>query len=602
MPSRTGIELLPHVCRIVEVASRARLFGGASARAAARAGVSRDPVLGRRSRCAHRRAARRAERTRAPRVGGRVGSAKHAPGVPVAAGRTVPTSKPSPAGRRAPPRAACPRRPSPTRSSQARCVTGAARPAMPPSRPLNSCPAAAAPRRRRHGRVGHHARPRARVARPAAQGPPSGRRRRGALGQRAGDGHHGRARRRSCCSRANCRGATRPMGASRDRDSAAARRVHGARSPPNSAARWSTCASSQKVDVCRVLVCGDLVDLRSLTGPLVNELALDVETLDVGEDLDLSKLPEPSDSFRSRLGAWRTALALAADAVAAARPEPRATRGRRRRLSALLPRVAAAAVAGALIVAAGWGALGYLSAGVTARQERLRRTIGVLEPELQRQDEERRRAAVAAAREAALAAFASQGPRLARVLEAFGAATPADVAISSIRVEPGVASWRLVVEGQAEGPTPGPRTRRSTSSSTRSTRRRSSAIRPRRRRCTHGHRIPPKTSDSGRPRLRQKTRRRPAAAPRDAAALRDGPVVHRSRARRPALPDSPAAEHGQPRSQPRGRTRPADGRRPRSHARRPPHRRRRPVTTAPGAPGRHPASVVAFTLRYEVPK
>ena len=207
---------------------------------------------------------------------------------------------------------------------------------------------------------------------------------------------------------------------------------------------------SQKADVSRLLVCGDLFDLRSLTGPLINELALDVETLDVGDDLDVSKLPEPSDSFRSRLGAWRTALALAAD------PAPRrglsSEHARPAALSpTLVPRVAAAAVAGALIVAAGWGVLGYLSAGVSARQERMRRTIGVLEPELQRQDDERRRVAIAAAREAALAAFASQGPRLARVLEAFSAATPPDIAISSIRAEPGVASWRLVAEGQAEG-------------------------------------------------------------------------------------------------------------------------------------------------------
>ena len=207
---------------------------------------------------------------------------------------------------------------------------------------------------------------------------------------------------------------------------------------------------SQKVDVSRVLVCGDLPDLRSLTGPLVDELALDVETLDVGEDLDLSKLPEPSDSLRSRLGAWRTALALAADTA-----PPAGLRGQDASPgpapSALVPRVAAAAVAGVLITAAAWGVLGYLSANVTARLERLRRTVGVLEPELRRRDEERRRAAVADAREAAMGAFASQGPRLARVMEAFSLAAPADLALSAIRVEPGVASWRLVVEGQAEG-------------------------------------------------------------------------------------------------------------------------------------------------------
>jgi len=206
----------------------------------------------------------------------------------------------------------------------------------------------------------------------------------------------------------------------------------------------------QKVDVSRLLVCGDLADLRTLTGPLVNELALDVETLDVGEDLDLSKLPEPSDGLRSRLGAWRTALALAADPA----PQP-GLRSQETRASAvpsaLAKRVAAAAAAGILITAAAWGVFGYLSSGVVARQERLRRTIGVLEPELQRLDEERHRAAVAAAREAALAAFASQGPRLARVLEAFSLAAPDEVALFSLRVEPGVASWNLVVDGQAEG-------------------------------------------------------------------------------------------------------------------------------------------------------
>ena len=207
---------------------------------------------------------------------------------------------------------------------------------------------------------------------------------------------------------------------------------------------------SQKVDVSCLLVCGDLSDIRSLTGPLVNELALDVETLDVGGDLDLSKLPEPSDRFRSRLGAWRTVLALAAEAGPltglSSQDAKLAT------VSPALPRrVTAAAVAGVLVVAAGWGALGYFSAGVTARQERLRRTIGVLEPELQRQDAEQRRVVMAAAREAALGAFASQGPRLAKVMEAVSLAAPPDVALSVLHIEPVGANWRLVVEGLAEG-------------------------------------------------------------------------------------------------------------------------------------------------------
>jgi hypothetical protein len=104
-----------------------------------------------------------------------------------------------------------------------------------------------------------------------------------------------------------------------------------------------------------------------------------------------------------------------------------------------------------VIVTAGWGVLGHLAAGLMERQERLKRTIGVLGPELQRQDEEQRRLVIAAAREAALGAFASQGPRLARVMEAIGLAAPPDVVVSALHVEPGVACWRVVVEGQAEG-------------------------------------------------------------------------------------------------------------------------------------------------------
>jgi len=207
---------------------------------------------------------------------------------------------------------------------------------------------------------------------------------------------------------------------------------------------------SQNAEVSRVFVCGDFADLRSLTGPLVNELALDVETLDVVEDLDLSRLPEPSDSLRSRLGAWRTALALAVEV----KPQP----GLRRRdprsgapPSAPVRRIAAGAVAGVIVTAAGWGVMGYLWSGVTARQERLRRTIGVLEPELRRRNEARHRGAVAAAREAALAAFTSQGPRLSRIMEALSQAAPSEVAIYSLRVDPSAASWHLVIEGQAEG-------------------------------------------------------------------------------------------------------------------------------------------------------
>jgi hypothetical protein len=356
---------------------------------------------------------------------------------------------------------------------------------------------------------------------------------------------------------------------------------------------------SQKVDASRVLVCGDLPDLRSLTAPLMNELSLDVETFDVGEDLDLSKLPEPSDSFRSRLGAWRTALALVADPAALPGLSGQETR-KAAAPSALARRAAGAAVAGVLITAAGWGLLSYLSAGLTARQERLRRTIGVLEPELRRQDDERHRAAVAAAREAALAAFASQGPRLARLMEAFSLAAPADLALSSIRAEPGVACWRLAVEGQAEG------SDASAAHATFNTFLKALEASPLVGRPASPPSLRARTSDAAdivgeapaegppaeaaRPPQPIETPRPGATGPAYIEVARDG-RLYRIPLRRQtgSLEASRNAEEAR-------RLREAALARQAAASRLP------SGADAGGVPGRHPVSVVEFTLRYEVPK
>jgi hypothetical protein len=236
-----------------------------------------------------------------------------------------------------------------------------------------------------------------------------------------------------------------------------------------------------------------------------------------------------------------------------------------------------------------------------ARQERMRRTIGVLEPELQRQDEARRRAAVGAARDAALGAFASQGPRLARIMEAFGAVTPADVAISSIRVEPGVASWRLVVEGQAEGPDAG--AAHATFNQFLNAIDASPIIgRPS---------VPPalhtRTSDSA-----EDIEQWPAEAPPEDAAPPAQPLATpRPAATGPSYIE--VARDGRLYRIPLRRNtgnleasrRTDEARRLREAAVARQAAAASPAWSgdaAPGAPGRHPASVVAFTLRYEVPK
>jgi hypothetical protein len=231
----------------------------------------------------------------------------------------------------------------------------------------------------------------------------------------------------------------------------------------------------------------------------------------------------------------------------------------------------------------------------------MRRTIGVLEPELQRQDDERRRAAVGAAREAALGAFASQGPRLARVMEAFGAAAPADLAISSIRVEPGVASWRLVVEGRAEGPDAGaahatfnqflnaldssPLVGRPSAPPLLNAR----TADPAEDVDQGPAEAPPE--DAAPPAQPLATPRPSAAGPSYIEVARDGRLYRIPLRRNTGSLEASRGTEAARRLEEAALARQAAAASP-----------ARSDDATPGAPGRHPASVVAFTLRYEVPK
>jgi hypothetical protein len=70
---------------------------------------------------------------------------------------------------------------------------------------------------------------------------------------------------------------------------------------------------------------------------------------------------------------------------------------------------------------------------------------------MQRLGEARRQSDLATARLVALRAFASQGPRLAKVLEAFSRATPSEIALTAFTLDPAIGAWTLSVSGKAEG-------------------------------------------------------------------------------------------------------------------------------------------------------
>jgi hypothetical protein len=61
-------------------------------------------------------------------------------------------------------------------------------------------------------------------------------------------------------------------------------------------------------DVSLVLLCGDMIELRSLTAPLIEQLNIEVETLDTLEGIDITSLP---DDFAERAATFRLALSVA---------------------------------------------------------------------------------------------------------------------------------------------------------------------------------------------------------------------------------------------------------------------------------------------------
>ncbi len=158
----------------------------------------------------------------------------------------------------------------------------------------------------------------------------------------------------------------------------------------------------------------------------------------------------------SSADAWpstRTACAVASDAAPQVNLLPRATS-----IAAdthrLQSRIASAVLAAMLLVAAGWGLTWWLGGRARSEGEAARRRIAVLEPEVRRLDQVRFAAALAVARGAALEAWTTQGPRLARILEVFGQSAPGEVAITSLRLEPDGASWKLRVDGRALAASP----------------------------------------------------------------------------------------------------------------------------------------------------
>lgn len=126
--------------------------------------------------------------------------------------------------------------------------------------------------------------------------------------------------------------------------------------------------ASAGVDIERLMLCGALSNLRSLTLPLSEALARPVETLDTLEGIDASGLTMPILDFQKQVAGLRLAWAMAADGRGGGRLPPHRARSWIRPIAAAGLLTAAAAT----IVVACWPARGDLTraprAGLTAAE------------------------------------------------------------------------------------------------------------------------------------------------------------------------------------------------------------------------------------------
>lgn len=197
-----------------------------------------------------------------------------------------------------------------------------------------------------------------------------------------------------------------------------------------------------------VVLCGDMPDLRALTGPLNESLGVPVQTLDSLSGIDAVLLPAPTEEFRAQAAALRLVIAVGADASPSANLLPKSIRSARQGRTRLV-RLAASIAASVVLIAAIY-ALDARAAGSHRREvQNLHEQIARLEPESQRREALEQAHQVATTRGAALRAFESQGPRLARLLEALSSSTPDDIVITGITVQSETMQWRATLTGIA---------------------------------------------------------------------------------------------------------------------------------------------------------
>ncbi len=206
-----------------------------------------------------------------------------------------------------------------------------------------------------------------------------------------------------------------------------------------------------RASVDRVVLCGDMPDVRSLTALLGEAVSLPIQAADSLTGLNAASIPEPAAQFRAEVAALRLAIASGAETPPPINLLPAAIRvGRESRARTL--RLTAAVAASLALVATGYMFVGQTSAQYDTEKALIQDELAALEPEARRRDELRESYVLAASQGLALAAFNSQGPRFTRFLEALSAATPDEIVRGSVAAEADGMQWNTTVTGIAVTP------------------------------------------------------------------------------------------------------------------------------------------------------
>jgi hypothetical protein len=128
----------------------------------------------------------------------------------------------------------------------------------------------------------------------------------------------------------------------------------------------------------RIVLCGDIDNLRSVSGTLGAVSGLPVETLDSLSGIDASALPEPADEFRAHIAALRLAIAAGAEPppYPNLQPEKERSVGHARTLTWSL----AGGLAAALVLVGVWYGVRRWSGPSTQPRDNAPRQAGVPTP------------------------------------------------------------------------------------------------------------------------------------------------------------------------------------------------------------------------------